>query len=297
MQKHSITAIVLTKNEELHIERCLKNLLQVCEKVYVVDSFSTDKTCEIAERCGALVLQHEYVNQAQQFQWALENCSIKTEWILRLDADEYLSEKLIDEIHNKLTSLSSSVTGVYLKRNVKFLNHTIRFGMLRPVRILRLWRTGKAYMEQRWMDEQMVLTEGEAVTFKHRFYDENLNGLTAWTQKHNNYSNREILVELDKMYSLFEEGEASAMKSRNQQKSLYYRLPKFIRAFMYFFVRYICFLGFLDGIPGLVWLTLQAYWYRFLVDAKLLEMETRLGKEPSKAEVLDYVENYFGIKV
>lgn len=147
------------------------------------------------------------------------------------------------------------------------------------------------------MDERMVLTEGTAITFRHRFYDENLNGLTAWTQKHNNYSNREILTELDKRYGLFEQGAAEGLKGRNRKKSMYYRLPRFLRAFMYFFVRYVCFLGFLDGVPGFVWLTLQAYWYRFLVDAKLLEMEKRLGKNPSREDVARYVQQYFKINV
>ena len=293
----SITAIILTYNEELHIRRCIENLMQVCQTVYVVDSYSKDRTCQIASELGAVVLQNKYVNQAQQFQWALDNCPIKTDWTLRMDADEYLSDALVDEIRKKTIDLPASITGVNFKLNVRFMNHTIRFGMPRPVRILRMWRTGKAYMEQRWMDERMVLKEGEAVTFKHHFIDENLNGLTEWTQKHNNYSNREILTQLDKRYGLFEKGASEELKGRNKQKTTYYRMPRFFRAFMYFFVRYVCFLGFLDGIPGFVWLKLQAYWYRFLVDAKLLEMEKRLGKNPDRQDVIDYVERYFNIKI
>ena len=293
----SITAIILTYNEELHIRRCIENLMQVCQTVCVVDSYSKDRTCQIASELGAVVLQNKYVNQAQQFQWALKNCPVETDWILRMDADEYMTDALIAEIQKKTTDLPAGVTGVNFKLRVRFMNHTIRFGMPRPVRILRMWRTGKAYMEQRWMDERMVLTEGEAATFKHHFIDENLNGLTEWTQKHNNYSNREILTQLDKRYGLFEVGASEALKGRNKQKSLYYRLPRFLRAFMYFFVRYVFFLGFLDGVPGFVWLKLQAYWYRFLVDAKLLEMEKRLGKNPDRQDVIDYVERYFNIKI
>ena len=150
-------------------------------------------------------------------------------------------------------------------------------------------------MEQRWMDEQIVLKDGSAVTFKKRFYDENLNGLTEWTQKHNHYSNREILTELDKRYGLFAQGASENLKGRNKQKSMYYRLPRFLRAFVYFFVRYFIFLGFLDGVPGFVWLTLQAYWYRFLVDAKLYEMEKKLGKNPTREEIIGYVTKFWNI--
>lgn len=292
---NNITVIILTFNEELHIARCIKNMQQVCSKVYVVDSFSTDNTCQIAEQCGAEVLKHEFVNQAQQFQWALDNCPVETEWVMRMDADEYLTDELIDEINEKTDCLTDTITGVYFRRNVKFLGKEIRHGNIKPFCLLRMWRTGKAYMEQRWMDEQMILKEGESVTFKHRFIDDNLNGLTAWTQKHNNYSNREILVELDKRYHLFGSGEAAELKGRNQQKLLYYKLPRFFRAIAYFLARYVLFLGFLDGVKGFVWLTLQAYWYRFLVDAKLMEIEHCLGTNPTREEVKKYVERYFGL--
>lgn len=292
-----ITAIILTKDEELHIQRCIENLQRVCTKIYVVDSFSTDRTCEIAAECGAVVLQNKYVNQAQQFQWALDNCPIDTEWVMRMDADEYLTDELIVEISEKLSGLRQEITGVNLKRNVRFLGRTLRFGNLKPVSIMRIWRAGSAYMEQRWMDERIVLKYGEAVTFENRFIDENLNGLTAWTQKHNMYSNREIVTELDKQYGLFESGSDSSLTSRNKQKSLYYKLPRFVRAAAYFIARYVFFLGFLDGVPGLIWLTLQAYWYRFLVDAKLKELECRIGPNPTRDQVADYVKKYYNIKV
>ena len=292
-----ITAIILTKNEELHIQRCIENLNRVCSRIYVVDSFSTDRTCEIAAECGAVVLQNKYINQAQQFQWALDNCPVDTAWVMRMDADEYLTDELIDEISIKLPNLSSDVTGVNLIRNVRFLGRTLRYGNLKPISIMRLWRTGSAYMEQRWMDERIVLKFGEAVTFNKRFIDENLNGLTAWTQKHNDYSNREIVTELDNQYGLFESVSDNSLASRNRQKSLYYKLPRFVRAVAYFIARYVFFLGFLDGVPGLIWLTLQAYWYRFLVDSKLYEMEVRLGKNPTREEVVAYIRRYFNINV
>ncbi len=291
-----ISAIILTYNEELHIRRCIENLKDICSIIYVVDSFSKDKTCEIAKECGAIVIQHEYKNQAQQFQWALDNCEISTEWTLRLDADEYLDEKLKEEFKSKLPSLPKEITGVYLNRNVRFLDKTIRFGTLHAISLLRLWRTGCAFIEQRWMDEQAVLKEGVSTTFDSNFYDENLNGLTEWTQKHNNYSNREILVELNKRYHILEESDAE-LKSRNQQKSTYYRLPKFLRASLYFLTRYILFLGFLDGKAGFIWLSLQAYWYRFLVDAKIEEMECRLGKNPTKEQVREYIRYYYKIEI
>lgn len=292
-----LSVIILTYNEELHIRRCLENAFRVAKEVFVIDSFSTDRTCEIAGECGAVVLQNKYVNQAQQFQWALDNCPIKSEWTLRMDADEYLTDELIDELETTIPRLPEDITGCYLPLRVAFMGRILKHGLPHQVQILRLWRTGSVYMEQRWMDERCVLTRGTAIHLKNSFVDHNLKGLGEFTIKHNGYSNREAYVEINRRYHLVEEKESDELSSRNSQKSSYYKLPRFFRAFMYFFVRYFLFLGFLDGVRGFIWLTLQAYWYRFLVDAKLYEMEKKIGKNPAREEVVDYVRQYWGIKI
>lgn len=297
MDNLSISVIILTFNEELHIQRCIENVFRVAKEVYVIDCFSKDRTVEIARECGAMVLQHEYVNQAQQFQWALDNCDIKTEWTLRMDADEYLTDELIKELRNRLPSLSEDIKGCYLPLRVVFMGKMLKHGLRHQVRILRLWRTGSVYMEQRWMDERCVLTMGNAITMKKSFVDHNLKGLGEFTIKHNGYSNREAFMEINRKFHLVEDKASDELSSRNSQKSSYYKLPRFFRAFMYFFVRYFIFFGFLDGVRGFVWLTLQAYWYRFLVDAKLFEMEKRLGKEPTKEQVVEYVQQYLKIRI
>ena len=292
-----ISVIILTFNEELHIRRCLENVFRVAKEVFVIDCFSKDNTVAIAKECGATVFQHEYVNQAQQFQWALDNCPIKTGWTLRMDADEYLTDELIQELETTLPALSEDVFGCYLPLRVVFMGKMLKHGLHHQVQILRLWRTGYVFMEQRWMDERCVLTKGKAINLKNSFVDHNLKGLGEFTAKHNNYSNREAFVEVNRRYNLIEEGESEELGSRNSQKTSYYRLPRFFRAFLYFFMRYVVFLGFLDGRRGFIWLMLQAYWYRFLVDAKMYEMDKRLGKNPSKEAVVAYVRQYWGIKV
>lgn len=288
-----ITAIILTYNEELHIARCIENVKQVAGEVYVIDSHSTDQTCQIAMQHGAKVVQHAYVNQAQQFQWALDNIDCRGDWVLRLDADEYLTDALIDEIKATLPCLPPEVAGCKLPRDVVFLGTNVRHGRIHPPYILRLWRKGHAYMEQRWMDEQVVLTQGRAVNLKARFVDHNLRPLTWWTQKHNAYSNRELAVELGKAYGLSQD--VKELGRRNSQKSAYYRLPPFLRAGFYFMLRYVLLGGFLDGKAGLIWATLQAFWYRFLVDAKWYEMQQMLGKNPSSGEIESYLRQQFGI--
>lgn len=291
----SISVVILTYNEVLHIERCIGSVRRVSDKIYVVDSYSTDGTQEIARRLGATVVEHDYVNQAQQMQWAIDNLGLDTEWVMRMDADEYLTDKLVDEIMTVLPELSEDVTGVYLPLDVIFQGKNVKHGRLHAPKIMRIWRRGKAYMEQRWMDERMVLTEGTAIVFKGRFVDHNLNSLAWWTQKHNNYSNRELAVEAMRMYGIGRDDEA--LKGRNQKKGMYYRLPAFFRAGVYFSVRYFLLGGFIDGKAGLIWATLQAYWYRFLIDAKMSEMKRALGKNPSQEQVKSYFKEKYNIEL
>lgn len=297
MKHLDITTIILTYNEELHIKRCLENAFRFSKAVFVVDSFSTDYTIEVAQKMGAVVMQHEFVNQAQQFQWALDNCPVKTSWTMRLDADEYLTDELIEELSDVLPTLPEDVTGCYLPRRVVFMGKQLKYGLHRKIRLLRLWKTGNVYMEQRWMDERCTLTKGRSIFLKNLFIDHNLKGLTDFTKRHNAYSNREAFVEINRRYNLIDEQESLDHYARNKQKSIYYKLPRFFRAYLYFFVRYVVFLGFLDGRRGFIWLKLQAYWYRLLVDSKLYEMEKKLGKHPSKEDVKAYVQKYWGINI
>ena len=290
-----ISIVILTYNEALHIERCIGSVRRVSDKIYVVDSHSNDGTQEIARRLGATVVEHDYVNQAQQMQWAIDNLGLDTEWVMRMDADEYLTDRLVDEIKTVLPELPADVTGIYLPLDVIFQGKNVKHGRLHAPKIMRIWRRGKAYMEQRWMDERMVLTEGSAITFKGRFVDHNLNSLAWWTQKHNNYSNRELAVEAMRMYGIGSEDDA--LKGRNQKKGMYYRLPAFFRAGVYFSVRYFLLGGFIDGKAGLIWATLQAYWYRFLIDAKMSEMKRALGKNPSQEQVKSYFKEKYNIEL
>ncbi len=289
----SISTIILTYNEELHIARCIRNAFKVSMEVFVIDCFSTDHTREIAEKLGAKVIEHEYINQAQQFQWALDNVPCKGDWVLRLDADEYLTNELITEIQEKLPLLNTEVTGVYLSLSVVFLGKRLRFGKLHTISILRLWRRGGGIREQRWMDGKCKLISGRSGKFKHEFIDENLNSLTWWIQKHNNYSSRELIAEVGKHFDKSTEAESI---SCSKKKDWYYRLPAFLRAFAYFVFRYFILLGFLDGKAGLIWAFLQAFWYRFLVDAKIYELHLRLGDHPTSEEIDEYFQNYLGLK-
>ena len=279
-----LSVIVLTYNEELHIERCISKLRTFASNIYVVDSFSTDGTVSIAESLGATVLQNEWVNYGHQFQWALDNCLIKTEWVMRVDADEYSTPELIDEIINRLPTLDSAVSGVLVNLGWCFLGRLIRHGGRYPVPLLRIWRTGKAHIEQRWMDEHLVLDEGETVRFKGAHIDHNLNKVGWFIEKHNNYATREMVDIINQKYHLFQQDTTLANNAQQAKykrvlkESIYNKLPIFVRPTLYFMYRYFVRLGFLDGKEGFAYHFMQGYWYRCLIDIKVYEAEKILSQ-------------------
>ena len=114
-----IDTLILTYNEHLHIRRAIENAKKISNNVFVLDSFSTDDTVKIAKECGAIILQNKWINNyADQLNWGLNNCSFESPWILRLDADEYLTEELIVEINEKINNIESDVSGIILKNGV-----------------------------------------------------------------------------------------------------------------------------------------------------------------------------------
>jgi glycosyltransferase involved in cell wall biosynthesis len=299
-----ISVMILTFNEERHIRRCIRSLEPFAKKIFVIDSFSTDATVEIAKSLGAEVLQHEWPgNHAVQFQWGLDNAPIETEWIMKMDADEFVLPELAEEIDRKLDNLNDEISGVYMKRRVHFMGKWIKYGGYYPTWLLRIWRNGKGEMEQRWMDEHIRLTSGRSTRFDNDFVDDNLHGLTAWTNKHNHYATREAADMLNIIYDFQKSAGVEPKFFGTQEerkrwlKMQYASMPLFLRPLIYFTWRYFLKAGFLDGKPGLIWHLLQGGWYRFLVDAKIYEIYHKAGKEREKiVEVLakDYDINWKG---
>ncbi|MDO4171028.1 MAG: glycosyltransferase family 2 protein [Lachnospiraceae bacterium] len=286
-----LTVIILTKNEEKNLRKCVESFRGIAKRFVIVDSFSTDTTEELCkqlnrelQKIGSSLdfYQNKWVDYATQLNWGLTQTNITTEWSMRMDADEELMENLAQEIDEKLANIDSSINGVVLRRRVYFMGKWIKHGGRYPELLLRIFRTGKAICEQKIMDEHMILSNGRTVEFKYDLIDNNQKDLEWWTAKHNWYSNREVLdhqITLEKQTgsSLETGGESTnqAKMKRAVKNNGYYRLPKFLRAHLYFIYRYYIRLGFLDGTEGKIFHFLQAYWYRFLVDAKMYECEKK----------------------
>ena len=298
-----ISAIILTFNEEKHIERCINNALRFCSQVYLVDSYSTDKTVELAKHLGAKVYQNKWDNNyAKQLNWGLENIPITTEWVFRLDADEYLTDDLIVEINNKLPTVEADISGIVFERKMYFLDTLMTKGMLQ-MNMLRLFRYRHGLCEERWMDEHIVLTQGKSTQFDGFFIDHNINPLGWWIQKHNGYSIREAVDLLNLEYDFLTpksgalaqyELSADALAKREKKKK-YANMPLFWRSFLYFVYRYVFKLGFTQGKEGFLWHFLQGWWYRTLVDAKVYEIKKACSDDTEKMK--HYIFQNYQIKV
>lgn len=285
-----ITVIILTKDEKLHIERCLENVNKFARQVYIVDSHSTDGTQVLAQRMGATVIEHDWPgNQAAQFNWALDNLPINTEWILRIDADEYLMPELIDELIAKLPKMPHNVNGIVFNRRHIFLDRWMRGGIY-PVKLLRTFRTGTAHYESRLMDEHLILNGGESIEFDNDFCDHNLNNLSWFCKKHVDYSVREAAEMLNIEFHLSNSENATNLSEQAQdkrkKKKSYTKKPLFWRSFAYFLYRYFSKGGWRDGKEGFLFAFIQGWWYRTLVDAKIYEIKKKCGNDPNKIKEL-----------
>lgn len=304
--KGRIAVIILTFNESKHIGRCVQNLRQVSDDIYVIDAYSTDDTVAIAESYGAKVFQNKWVNYADQFEWAFKNCGITAPWLMRMDADEYLEPALIAEINDRMLEIPEDVAGIYLKRKVLFKGKWIRHGGFYPHILMRIWRNGQGSLERRMMDEHIVVSGGRTIMFKENMVDYNLNSIHWWVNKHNNYAIKEMADLMNIKYRFFETDErllnsetsnSQAKRKRILKEKVYSSLSPGIRASLYFFYRFIIRLGFLDGYRGFIFHFMQGYWYRLLVDVNVKEFEQKLNGDNSRERLAEVLRQDYNIVV
>lgn len=276
-----ITCIILTYNEALHIERCIRSVQRLCRQVLVVDSFSTDDTCQIAESLGAKVVQHKYEYQAKQFNWAIDNLNIDTEWIWRVDADEIIEDGLVEIAKKELATLPADVNGIYVNKKIVFMNRPLLHGGWYPAQQIKIVRTGHGRSEDKLMDEHLVVIDGKTISWDGDQTDWNLKPLDWWWEKHRGYAKREAMMQYQiknqKKNDIVEEVEGKLFGTnaefKRYMKNLYGHCPRYLRAVVYFISRYIFMRGFLDGYSGWYWHTRQGLMYRWMVDQEIGKLQ------------------------
>lgn len=245
-----LSAAIITYNEECNIERCILSLLPVADEIFVVDSFSTDKTKEICLRLGARFVENPFEGHIQQKNYALENAS--HDWVLSLDADEALTEELqksILEVKN-----NPQYNGYRLNRLTNYCGHWVKYCGWYPDTKIRLVKKGKAGWVGVNPHDRLDLT------------DEQESGFLKGDLLHYSYNTRE---EHYKQIEYF--GDIAARELYEQGKTTNYFIL-FTKVVAQFIKSFFIKKGFLDGKTGFTISRLSAYaTYRKYV--KLLRLQ------------------------
>jgi glycosyltransferase involved in cell wall biosynthesis len=269
----NLSIIILTHNEAVNIEKCLHSAKKLTNNIYIIDSFSDDLTLEICKKYQVTILQNQFVNQGIQFNWALKNLNLETEWILRLDADEEVSEELEKNIRNIIESDNKKTNGYFINRKLIWCGKWIRFGGIYPHWIARLFRNGTGKYEER--TEEHLLVNGNTARIKGSLIENNLkNKIIFFSQKHIATAQGEVSEYFDISFNSL--NDTSGVFSKNYLRrllklSFYNKLPIYLRCCIYFLYRYIFLLGFLDGKHGFSFHFFQSFWYRMLIDILIYE--------------------------
>lgn len=291
VEKPRVSVIILTHNEASRLPDCLRSLRGLEAELFVVDSGSTDATRRIAREAGCRVFDHPFENYASQRNWALRQLPIDTKWVLCLDADERLTPELVDEINGILRDARQTHQGYLLRKRTYFMGRWIKHGGQYPSYHLRLFLHGHGRCEDRLYD-QHFLVDGNVGRLENDYLDVLSSDLSRWTERHNRWATleaREVLAERSA-------AESTAVvqprilgspieRKRFLRVRIYQAVPLFARAFLFWIYGYVFRLGFLDGVPGLIFHTLQRFWFRFLVDAKIYELRRKRARDRSSGLV------------
>jgi glycosyltransferase involved in cell wall biosynthesis len=263
---------ILTYNEELDIAACIESAM-LSDDIIVVDSCSSDRTVEIANRYPIRVVQHPFESHGRQRTWMLESIPPKHEWVYILEADERMTPELFAECEQAI--LYPDYIGYYVAERVMFMNRWIRYSTQYPRYQMRLFRHGQVWFTDYGHTEREVcngVTSFLKETYPHYTCSK---GLSRWIEKHNRYSTDEATETLHQI----EQGSVnwrdllfgkSEVARRRALKDLSLRLPG--RPLIRFFYMYFLLGGFLDGRAGVAWCTLQTF-YEYLILLKVWEMK------------------------
>lgn len=273
-----LTIVIVTYNEEKNIAECIDSCEGIADKILIVDNYSTDGTVEIARSHGAEVVQSKLIVQ-DRIKWVLKGDTIKTKWVLFLDADERMTTESAKEFKELCAKNATDprVNGIVVKYRHHFMGKDLYHGGFSPLKKLRAFKPGTAYYETADVDEHYVLKSGTMVYMKMDFLHKDYKGIKSWVDKHTVYAQRAAVDYVKKMKENetinYQGLETSAKIKRILKYKVYYKLPMGLRAWLFYFYCYYIRLGFLDGKEGKIYAFLHSYWYRFLVDTFIYSNE------------------------
>ncbi len=285
--KETICAIILTKNEDIHLSRVLSQLSKVMDNILIIDSGSTDQTYDIAKKYKCEFIFNKWKNHATQFNFGINYLKNKYTWIIRVDADEYFDDigKLVQLVNRIKNGEYKIINGISFYRRIHFLGYRIRHGGVFPISVIRLFRSHYGMCENRWMDEHIVVS-GKIIHEDLTIIDDNKMGFEFWLNKHIGYAKREAIEMLFIKYDHTNKHEKfknnfESYKKRLIKENYYSKLPLFFRPVLYFSYRYFICLGFLDGRMGFLYHFFHALWYRLVVDLFIFRVELLYKKKQS----------------
>ena len=275
-------AIILSLNEEIHIKRCILSLKNYVDQIIVLDSGSTDDTIKIAKELGVSIYFREWDGPSNQLNWAIKNILSNYDWVIRLDADEYIiNNNKNDKLKDYLYKLENDVCGIEILRSIKFLGKILKFGGVSNLPILRIFKPYYAITDGRLMDEHIVISHGKIIQSNIVIIDDNNNNIDFWLKKHLRYANAEfteyknLLSNAENLYYFNINKKLNLnhhILNRKKRRNFYYmKMPLLFRSLLYFIYRYFFKLGFLDGRNGFIFHFLQAFWYRLVIDIKIIQ--------------------------
>jgi len=285
-----VTAILATRNEEANLERTLASLHGFLDQILVIDSESADRTVEIARRYADDVVTLPYDHGRiipWIFQWGLDNLPIRNDWVLILEADQALPPALRAELERLFAGSAIAADGFYIRRRQIFRGRPIRFGGYGHKYLLKLFRRGRGELDPEEQDTR-VYVRGTTARLRAPLEEWNRkeDAILFYLEKHLRYADAFAREELLRRQRKLRWKLAPRLFGTPDErtlwlKSLYYRLPLYVRPFLYFGFRYVILCGFLDGREGFVFHFLQAFWFRLVVDIRLAELRRPPSEVPS----------------
>lgn len=282
--------ILLTYNEAMHLPRLLESIKQLGAATFILDSGSTDQTPDIAAQYGAVIRQHPFINHPKQWHTALTSFDIPTPWVICLDADQLPDPDLIKKLHEFRDEDYPGIHGIYFNRKNYFKGKWIRHGGYYPKYLLKMFRYTTGYSDLTENMDHRFQVQGKTLVWKTAHLTEsNLkeNNISFWISKHNTYS--DLLAEEEMMRRARPSEKLPAANffgSPNEHnaclKTLWRKMPLYVRPFLYFIYRIIFRLGILDGKRGILFHFLQGFWFRLIVDMKIEEKRITIKKTPQK---------------